>query len=347
MKILMWTDIHWGAKGNSMIHNNDCLDFTRWMAAEAKKRNVDMMVFMGDWFENRSAIDILTLNASGDGLEIIEGLGIPTYKCVGNHDLKYRKNRSQFSVRLSGVHPNVNVISEITYKTIGGKKMAFVPYLFRHEYPDFAAEIVKQKPDYVFGHLEFKDFILTGSYYKLESGPDHTLFSYPKFVFSGHFHKRQIRDNIVFIGNPFGTNYGDAGDTNRGICILDTDTNTIEFVNWEDGPRYVYCRLSDLISDDFAGFAPKTHVSCLIDIDIDYSDAQVIREQFSKQYSLREFSLEENIIEKKNSLEHANDMVDLSSTVDTDDAIKMMIRTHVQKTATIDPEFLSSIYEGL
>ena len=42
-----------------------------------------------------------------------------------------------------------------------------------------------------------------------------------EYVFSGHFHKRQIKNKIHYIGNAFPHNYADAGDDERGMMILE------------------------------------------------------------------------------------------------------------------------------
>jgi hypothetical protein len=80
-------------------------------------------------------------------------------------------------------------------------------------------------------------------------------------------------------------------------------------------------------------------------VDIGYSEAQGLREELVKQLALREFSLEENLTEKKDVLagEGLEDL-DLSS---LNDAVIKMIKSGISGTTTIDPDKLVEIYQQL
>lgn len=342
MKIAMWTDQHWGAKGNSKQHNDDCLDYMQWFIDNVKRLKCDTLVFMGDWFENRNAINVGTLNASFRGLQMVNELGLPIYFCIGNHDLYHRGNRAEFSTYHFSQFSNIILVNEPHFSN----DLAFFPYIFNSEYPEAVAQIMKNKSKYVFGHFEFRNFIVTGSDRRIEHGPDHTAFSAPDYIFSGHFHKRQMNDNVIYIGNTFPTNYGDAWDDARGMATLDTDTGEIDFINWEDCPKYRKVKLSDVLSGTISSFPPKCRVRCTIDVDIAYSDAQALREELAKELQLREFSLEENTSEKRDALENDEDIgdFDLSS---LNNAVVQMLETGVTGTSTINAQKLIKIYEAL
>lgn len=342
MKIAMFTDIHWGAKNNSTQHNQDCLDFIDWFKDNVKSNGCEQIVFMGDWFENRNAINVATLNASFGGLKQLDSLGLPIYFCVGNHDLFHRTNRIQFSTYHFSEFKNVILINEPLFHDDG---FAFFPYLFNNEYPDVAALIKKRRSKYVFGHFEFRNFIVTGSDRRIDHGPDHTQFSGPTYIFSGHFHKRQVLDNVIYIGNTFPTNYGDAGDDERGMAVLDTETEDVWFLNWEDCPKYRKITLSSVL-DGKVDLPPKSRVRCIIDTEILYSEAQALKEEMAKGFNLREFSIEESVLEKREAIagDTGVDNFDLSS---LNDAVIKMLQTGVTGTSTIDSKKLIDIYSKL
>jgi DNA repair exonuclease SbcCD nuclease subunit len=52
-KAACFTDIHWGLKNNAKQHNEDCLDFVDWFIADAKERDCETCIFLGDWHHNR------------------------------------------------------------------------------------------------------------------------------------------------------------------------------------------------------------------------------------------------------------------------------------------------------
>lgn len=343
MKFTIFTDIHFGCKNNSALHNLDCMNFVKWMIADHVKNRRDGFIFLGDWFENRNAINVSTLNESHDALELIDKLGQPIYFCVGNHDLYHRENRTKFSTYHFRQFKNVKLVNEVLIDS----DMMFFPFLFKKEYAEAAALIEKHKPKYVFGHFEFQNFVLTGTDRRLEHGPDHKLFSIPTFVFSGHFHKRQVQDNVIYVGNTFPTNYGDIWDDERGFAILDTKIDEVKFKNWQECPKYRKFKLSALLeSDDPSDLLPKqARVKCVIDTDINYSEAQGIREEMIQTFSLREFVLEENSAAKKQALtEGETENIELDS---VDEMVISMLKTSVTKTSTIDNQQLVEIYESL
>lgn len=337
----MFTDIHWGAKNNSIQHNNDCAEYIEWVKNNVITNNCTAMCFLGDWFENRNSVNVQTLNKSFSSLTSLDELGIPIYFIIGNHDLFHRENRQQFSTYHYSKFKNIVLVNE--QLKVG--KLMFFPFLFKSEYPAAAAVIEKEKPEYVFGHFEFRNFVITGADRKMDHGPDHTMFSVPKYLFSGHFHKRQIQDNVIYIGNTFPTNYGDAWDDERGMAILDTETDDLDFYDWEDCPKYRKVKLSDVLEGSIV-FPPKCRVRCLVDIDIGYSDAQNLREEMISSANLREFSLEENTMERNEAIagEAEIEDFDLGS---LNEAVIGMLKSGVSGTTTINADKLIEIYAVL
>jgi hypothetical protein len=68
-KAAVFTDIHFGAKSNSTYHNEDCLSFVKWAVEKAQAEGCETCLFLGDWHNNRSTLNIVTLNYSLRALE--------------------------------------------------------------------------------------------------------------------------------------------------------------------------------------------------------------------------------------------------------------------------------------
>ena len=130
MKGLYFTDIHFGRRNNSKEHNEDCFNFVTWAISKAKEHNVDFIGFLGDWFENRNAIDVSTLNIAYEAAKQLSLLGVPVYFCIGNHDLYKRYSREHFST----VHYNDIDNFVIVDKPIVANNILFCPFLFEEEY---------------------------------------------------------------------------------------------------------------------------------------------------------------------------------------------------------------------
>ncbi len=218
------------------------------------------------------------------------------------------------------------------------------PYIFRDEYPTLAADINASK--YVMGHFEFRDFIITGTDQKIEHGPDASNFSGPEYIFSGHFHKRQTNKNIIYIGNTFPTNFGDAGDKERGCAVFDIENNDIYFHDWEDAPLFFKTRLSKIL-DGECTFPPRSRVRCLLDLDIGYSEVQTLREGMLSEFQLREFSVEHDVSAHQELLSEGLQLegdIDLAS---LDNTVRKLIYEGVAPSPTIDPKTLIKLYEEL
>lgn len=340
-KIVMFTDAHFGCRNNSELHNQDNLDYLDWLMKVIKREEPTHLVFLGDWYENRAAINVLTLKYSLEGLRRLNALGLPIWFIVGNHDLYHRHTREVHSVDKFGDLNNVRVVdSPLSIND----EFLFLPYLFRHEYP-LITPVVNQHP-YIFGHLEFRNFILTGDSRLAEHGPDHKLFKTCKHIFSGHYHKRQANDNVIYIGNTFPTNYGDAGDLERGCCVFNVEDNEVDFYDWPGCPSFVKVPLSHLM-DGLVVPNPKARVKCMLDLDLSYSDAQFLREGLMEEYGLREFIIEENVNERREALEEGiNDLEEFDLTA-LDVTVRKLLETGVPTTTAINPHTLIEEYDTL
>jgi len=282
-KAACFTDIHFGLKNNSRQHNNDCEDFVKWFIDEAKKFGAETCIFLGDWHHHRSSINISTLNYSISNLKRLSEAFEQTYFLVGNHDLFYRDKREISSVVFAQEIPKVKVIDEIVVKD----DVALVPWLIGNEWK----KVKNIKAKYMFGHFELPNFKMNA----MVEMPDHGELNAGHFdkvghVFTGHFHKRQTKGNVTYIGNPFAHNYADAWDNDRGCMMLEWDKPP-KYQIWSAGPKYRTIPLSKLLEAPDEFLEPETNVRVKIDIDITYEEANFIKENFQNTYSLREISL--------------------------------------------------------
>src|SRR5574343_1810710 len=89
----VFTDIHLGLRNNLVQHNEICVEYIEWMIEKSKNFNSDTVIFLGDFFHNRSSLNVNTLSY---GIKIIKMLSLNfknVYMIVGNHDLYFRDRR--------------------------------------------------------------------------------------------------------------------------------------------------------------------------------------------------------------------------------------------------------------
>lgn len=309
------TDIHFGKKANSILHNQDCLNFIDWFCEKTKEVEADYVAFLGDWNENRSALNIHTLNYAYQGAKKLNDLGLPVYFVIGNHDLYYRNSREVHSVVHHDTFDNFILINKPTVVDDIEGKALFCPYMFHEEYPSLTEYL--HIPFWA-GHFEFKGFVVTGYNITMPTGPEAADFKGPKHIVSGHFHKRQTQpdSNVVYIGNTFPMDFGDAGDTDRGMMVYDHVDDEMVFHNWDECPQYIKTRLSTLVEDKEARnnvLVENARVHCLVDIPIDFDESNYLRQKFTEDYNLREFTLEESP-EIKSALSETETSIDWDST---------------------------------
>lgn len=277
------TDIHFGLKSNSTTHNEDCLNFVKWATAKAKQAGCETCIMMGDWHNNRAAINILTLNYSVRALEHMSENFDTVYFIPGNHDLYYRDKRDIQSASWAKHIPNVTIVND----WFSQGDVTIAPWLVGDDHK----KLLKKKGKYCFGHFELPGYYMNAMVQMPDTGEakreDFVGFEH---VFSGHFHKRQSANNITYIGNAFPHNYADDGDEERGMMILEWGKEP-EYHAWPDQPTYRVLSLSSIVDHADKILKPKMHARINIDIDLSYEEANFIRETFLDTYKLRELSL--------------------------------------------------------
>ena len=332
-KVAVCTDIHFGLKSNSLVHNQDCSNFIDWFIATARANGCETGMFLGDWSHHRASINMQTLQYSLRSLEKLSAAFDRFYFIPGNHDLYYRDRRDIYSTEWAKHIPNIQIVND--WLTDGDVTIA--PWLVGDDHK----RVPKLKSKYVFGHFELPHFKMNA----MVEMPDHGEISADDFVgvdkvFSGHFHLRQQRKNIHYIGNCFPHNYADAGDINRGMMMLEWGKEP-NYYAWTEQPLYCVTKLSALIDSADTILTAGMHVRVELDIGISYEEASMIKDTFVKNYNLREMSL---IPIKNNSID--TDMAPGEIKFESVDQIVTDQLTNID-SKFYDPKLLLKIYQNL
>ena len=332
-KAAVFTDIHFGLKSNSLIHNQDCSNFVDWFISEAKKENCETCFFLGDYNHHRANINIHTLQFGLQALEKLNNNFDTVYFIPGNHDLYYRDRRDIYSTEWAKHIPNIQIVND--WFTDGDVTIA--PWLVGDDYK----RVPKLNSKYVFGHFELPHFKMNA----MVEMPDHGEIKVDDFggidkVFSGHFHLRQQRKNINYIGKCFPHNFADAGDSNRGMLVKEWGQED-QYFSWPGQPLYRVLKLSTVIDRAPELLAANMHVRVELDIDISYEEANFIKDTFVKDYNLREMAL----IPVKSTAVDA-DMAPGEIKFESVDQIVTDQLTNIE-SEFYDPKLLLKIYQNL
>jgi hypothetical protein len=205
------------------------------------------------------------------------------YFIPGNHDLYYRDKRDIQSVEWARHLPNVEICND----WFSSGDVVIAPWLCGDDHK----RLSKMSGQYLFGHFELPGYLMNA----MVEMPDHGELQRDHLggfghVYTGHFHKRQTKKNITYIGNAFPHNYADAGDDERGLTVLEWG-EAPKFHAWPDQPTYRVYGLANLIDNAATLLRARMHVRVNLDIEISYEEANFIKETFIRDYALREMSL--------------------------------------------------------
>ena len=331
-RAIFFTDVHFGLKSNSRLHNQDCLNFVDFVIKTGKEQNCETCVFLGDWHNNRASLQIGTLNYSVQAIDKLSAAFDQIIFIPGNHDEHYRDTREMNSVVWAKKYDNVRIFDEIT--TVDD--VCITPWLVGDEHK----QIKKIEAKYMFGHFELPSFYMNAMVQMPDVGDLRRDDLKCETVFTGHFHKRQTNKNITYIGNAFPHNYADVGDDDRGCMILDWGKDPV-YIAWPDAPKYRKFFLSQILEDTDRLLLSNMYCRVEIDVDISYEEATFIKEQFIPQYNLRELSL----IQRTDIEEH-------SQTFDGEvnfESVDSIVTSHLTQleTAQYDRQLMLDIYRNL
>ena len=328
------TDIHFGRRNNDKVHNEDCSSFIDFFIDNCKKNDVDTIIFTGDWHDNRHSIQLSTLDYSYNNLKKLNDYGSQVYFIPGNHDLFYKEKRDVTSVVFADEFKNIKIIDEIYHKD----NVTFFPWLIKDDYKQIKK--YAKKSEYIFGHFEIPTFLMNA-----KSEMPNTNQVQPSdfdeigsYAFSGHFHKRQVKNKICYLGNVFPFDFNDNWDDDRGMMLLGWKENPT-FLRWDKAPKFRTLMLSELLEDIDLYLDDRTTIKISQDIELDYEEMVLIKDIIYKHYNPRK-------VEIKSQNEQITEDTSNSISFQSIDQIVTDGLKSIDSN-TIDKNKLIEIYEGL
>jgi calcineurin-like phosphoesterase family protein/galactitol-specific phosphotransferase system IIB component len=207
----------------------------------------DILVQLGDLFDNRNVIPINLLNY---GIDIIEEMSkiLPIHIIIGNHDIFTKSASDINSVRPLRYIPNIKIYNKTEIFEYNNIKILMMPFVEKR------LEQIKlidenKNCDYLFCHSDLNGcrMHLTSVAKKNPDKIDIKDFKSFKKVKSGHIHITQRNGIFQFIGSIFQMDRNDMGDQ-KGILILDTKNETEQFIPNKISP--VFKKLTIATEDD-------------------------------------------------------------------------------------------------
>lgn len=234
------SDLHLGVHTNNTLWHDIAVKWAKWLAKEFKSQNIKDIIFCGDWHHNRSEISVSTLQISADILDIFKDFNL--IAITGNHDVYYKHRTDVNSLSIFKTRKNVSIFDKVVTFSAFDRTITLCPW------GTTIADIPNS--DVVIGHFEIETFKMN-TYKVCEEGMSiKELLQRSGLIISGHFHIRHEKKfktgTILYVGNPFQMDFGDADNT-KGYYILDLDTLEYSFTKNNISPEHIKIYLSELI----------------------------------------------------------------------------------------------------
>jgi len=251
-RVWFLADIHFGIAKNNFedltLHTQYFYDFFIPLIANNKK-NGDIIVNLGDIFDNRQQIHNNVFNVAYDVFEKLSQI-INIYSIVGNHDMYEDDNTNINSCKM--LTPFMKKIyTEPTIEKFGNKNCLFMPYSLNDR--TVLKRFKDEQIDYVFGHtlLNKATFNRTKPVGDIEYAdiPEEEYLNEKKIkLISGHIHFTQKTKNALFVGSIRQFTKNDVGNK-KGVFCLNLENDKIDFYENDVSPQFVSVTYDEVLND--------------------------------------------------------------------------------------------------
>ena len=197
-------------------------------------RGISHIMFGGDLYHVRGKISTVVGNEIQDCLKTFPEEGIEVLMIPGNHDDADNSDLPKHSLHGLKEIKGITVVDDFRVVDFAEQRVACARYSKNTKLVMDFINSVDDEGAILLGHLGLSGaFVGKGSYPMQDAfKPSDLRPDFFKFIVLGHFHKKQYiegRNNFLYTGSPLQHTFNDEG-SECGFHILDTDTDTTEFV---------------------------------------------------------------------------------------------------------------------
>ena len=241
MRIALITDLHFGARADSLVFADHFVKFfNKQFFPYLKKHNIKTLIHLGDLVDRRKYINVRILNMMREQfIDPLNELGINVHTLLGNHDIFYKNTSEINSIQeIVGGYENWTVHSDPTVVNFDGISIAMLPWINKTNEDKSLEFLQKTRAQILMGHLELEGF----EYFKgiqFVGGMEQRRFRKFDIVCSGHFHHKHDDGHIFYLGSPYEMTFADYNDP-KGFHIFDTETRKLEFI---ENPKQIFHKI--------------------------------------------------------------------------------------------------------
>ena len=310
----IFSDYHLGIHQNGSTWHKIADDWANWFVSELKKKEIDKILFLGDFFHNRSDISVNTLHAASNIVDKFRDFQM--IMLVGNHCSFYKDKADVHSLSIFKGYSNIEIVDKPKTFHFGDKDVFFAPW----------GTDIDEIPscDVLMGHFEIESFKFNPHKVCEEGMSPAALSKKAKLIFSGHFNLRSEREyknsKIIYVGNPFQMYFDDMEDT-KGYYLLNFDNLEYNFVKNNISPKHKKIKLSEYNPSDEN--IKNNIIKVIVDKNLDSDELEKYTSNFQK---LKPLSLSfDNTMNFDPKIELVGDEYDLSG-IDMEKAISEFVQ---------------------
>jgi len=248
--IIIIGDMHLGIKKFSTdVLRSQIKLFTDQIIPYMKKNNIKQIFQLGDIFDNRTSVNVIWFETlKREFFDVLEREEIELFTLKGNHDISFREKRDVALIdTISEIYDNVTVFGEREYIKVGEQDVYIVPWITKNE--KLTKEEIKDV-DYIFGHFEIRNFSMVRGIVDTSSELTEDFFKKDtklNGVFSGHYHLRNIKGFVKYLGSAFQLNWNDYNDI-KGF--YDFDGFKLDFIENITTKKHIKVKYNDSENTD-------------------------------------------------------------------------------------------------
>ena len=219
MKALIISDLHHGHSQSEYFLKYE-LNLFNWFEKIIDEHGIDTIINLGDTSDKQLSVSTKVAKLFSEAHKKLASKVERYFVLAGNHDCFYKTSNeiTGLPVFFKDI-PNVIMIEN---EPLIYDKFCFIPWMS----PGNSAEIkefVRQnnkKENYLFAHLEASGFKNGAITTKSDQLYISEYNNYNK-VFTGHYHAKQEKGNMLYVGNPFQKTFGEI--ERKFVHVLDGD----------------------------------------------------------------------------------------------------------------------------
>lgn len=230
-KFVVLGDVHIGARNASPVVCEYQLNFfENELIPYMQKHGIKTILQLGDLFDSRKfSSHVILYEWKTRFFDLLKANDIHLITLLGNHDIA---SRNSLRVNASNIHlshyDNITIVADVVDMEIEGSKFLIVPWVCSENSASVRTAIENSDSLYCAGHFEFSGFEMQKGV-EAHGADDPEEYSKFDMVFSGHYHTRGKKKNIVYTGVPYEMTWADFNDQ-KGFHVFDSSKHSVSFV---------------------------------------------------------------------------------------------------------------------